>query len=54
MAVGYATLGSLLAALLGRPLVEVNYRQLDREADFRSALINVRESTEAVALTRAG
>jgi ABC-type uncharacterized transport system fused permease/ATPase subunit len=52
VAVGYAALGSLLAFLLGRPLVGLNYRQLDREADFRSALIHVRENAEAVALTR--
>jgi putative ATP-binding cassette transporter len=52
VAVGYAALGSLLALLLGRPLVGLNSRQLDREADFRSALIHVRENAEAVALTR--
>jgi putative ATP-binding cassette transporter len=52
VAVGYAVLGSLLAILLGRPLVGLNYRQLDREADFRSALVHVRENAEAVALTR--
>src|SRR5262249_16177601 len=51
-AVGYAALGSLLAILLGRPLVGLNSRQLDREADFRSALVHVRENAEAVALTR--
>src|SRR4051812_43018985 len=44
VAVGYAALGSLLAVLLGRPLVGLNSRQLDREADFRSALIHVREN----------
>jgi putative ATP-binding cassette transporter len=52
VAVGYAALGSLLAILLGRPLVGLNYRQLDREADCRSALIHVRENAEAVAVTR--
>jgi putative ATP-binding cassette transporter len=52
VAVGYAALGSLLAVLLGRRLVGLNSRQLDREADFRSALIHVRENAEAVALTR--
>src|SRR5947209_15244428 len=52
VAVGYAALGSLLTVLLGRPLVGLNSRQLDREADFRSALIHVRENAEAVALTR--
>jgi putative ATP-binding cassette transporter len=52
VAVGYAALGSLMAVLLGRPLVGLNSRQLDREADLRSALIHVRENAEAVALTR--
>jgi putative ATP-binding cassette transporter len=52
VAVGYASLGSLLTVLLGRPLVGLSYRQLDREADFRSALIHVRENAESVALTR--
>ena len=52
VAVGYATLGSLLTILLGRPLVGLNYRQFDREADFRSALIHVRENAEDVALMR--
>jgi putative ATP-binding cassette transporter len=52
VAVGYAALGSLLTILLGRPLVGLNYRQLDREADFRSALIHVRENAEGIALTR--
>jgi putative ATP-binding cassette transporter len=52
VAVGYAALGSLLAFVLGRPLVGLNSRQLDREADFRSALIHVRENAESVALTR--
>jgi putative ATP-binding cassette transporter len=52
VAVGYAALGSLLTLLLGRPLIGLNSRQLDREADFRSALIHIRENAEAVALTR--
>jgi putative ATP-binding cassette transporter len=51
VALGYAALGSLVALLLGRPLVGLNYRQSDREADFRADLIHVRENAEAVALT---
>src|SRR4030095_9601728 len=39
--IGYAAAGSLLTVLLGRPLIRLNYRQSDREADFRSALIHV-------------
>jgi putative ATP-binding cassette transporter len=50
VAVGYAALGTLTALYLGRPLVGLNYRQSDREADFRTDLIHVRENAESVAL----
>jgi putative ATP-binding cassette transporter len=50
VAVGYAAFGSLLSILLGRPLIGLNYRQLDREADFRSALNRINEHAESVAL----
>jgi putative ATP-binding cassette transporter len=52
IALGYASLGTLMTVLLGRPLVGLNYRQSDREADFRATLIHVRENAEAVALAR--
>ena len=47
---GYAAIGSLLTVLLGRRLVDLNYRQADREADFRATLIHVRENAEPIAL----
>ena len=50
VAVGYAAVGSLAAIYLGRPLVGLNYTQLDKEANFRAALIHVRENAESVAL----
>ncbi|HEY6130904.1 MAG TPA: SbmA/BacA-like family transporter [Halioglobus sp.] len=50
VAVLYAVAGSLLTVLLGRPLVTLNYNQLDREADFRSGLIHVRENAEEILL----
>jgi putative ATP-binding cassette transporter len=50
IAVVYAALGTLTAVYLGRPLVGLNYRQSDREADFRAELIHVRENAESVAL----
>jgi vitamin B12/bleomycin/antimicrobial peptide transport system ATP-binding/permease protein len=50
VAVLYAAGGSLLTVLLGRPLVGLNYDQLDREANFRSGLIHVRENAEAILL----
>jgi putative ATP-binding cassette transporter len=52
VALGYAALGTLTTILLGRPLVGLNYRQSDREADFRAALIHVRENAESIALSR--
>jgi len=50
VAVGYAAVGSLAAIYLGRPLVGLNYTQLDKEANFRAELIHVRENAESVAL----
>jgi vitamin B12/bleomycin/antimicrobial peptide transport system ATP-binding/permease protein len=38
--------------LLGRPLIKLNYDQLDKEASFRAALIHVRENAEAIMLAR--
>src|SRR5205823_4279655 len=52
VAVGYAAIGTLAAIYLGRPLVGLNYRQSDQEANFRSDLIHVRENAESVALLR--
>lgn len=52
VAVAYSILGSLLAIYLGKPLVKLNYDQLDREANFRSSLLRVRENAESVALLR--
>jgi putative ATP-binding cassette transporter len=52
VAVGYALLGTLAAIYLGRPLVGLNYRQSDQEANFRSDLIHVRENAESIALLR--
>lgn len=48
----YAAAGSLLAIARGRPLVPLTVAQLDREADFRSELIRVRENAEALAISR--
>ena len=52
VAVGYAAIGTLAAIYLGRPLVRLNYRQSDQEANFRADLIHVRENAESVALLR--
>jgi putative ATP-binding cassette transporter len=50
VSVGYAAVGSCLAFLLGRPLVSLNYRQADKEAEFRADLLHVREHAESIAL----
>lgn len=50
VAVGYASVGTLLTVLLGRPLVWLNYRQFDREAEFRSELVHLKENADAVAV----
>ncbi|HEY1380499.1 MAG TPA: SbmA/BacA-like family transporter [Gemmataceae bacterium] len=52
VAVGYALLGTASAIWLGKPLVGLNYRQADLEANFRADLIHVRENAESVALLR--
>jgi putative ATP-binding cassette transporter len=51
--VAYAALGTIVTTrVFGRPLVAFNARQLRREADFRFALVRVREHAEAIALSR--
>ncbi len=50
VAVTYAICGSVLTIILGKPLIRLNYNQLDMEANFRSDLIHVRENAESIAL----
>lgn len=52
VALGYACLGTLGTIYLGRPLISLNYRQLDREASFRASLIHVRTNAESLAISR--
>ena len=52
VAVAYASLGTWLTIRLGHPLVQLNYDQLDQEADFRASLIHLRDNADAVALAR--
>lgn len=49
-AVVYAAFGSYMTIVLGRPLISLNYDQLDKEAAFRSSLIRVRENAESIML----
>ena len=50
VAVLYSTGGSFLTVVWGRSLIGLNYSQLDKEANFRAALIHVRENAESVVL----
>ncbi len=52
VAVLYAAGGSLLTIVLGRPLIKLNYDQLDKEASFRSGLIHVRDNAETIGLAQ--
>jgi ABC transporter transmembrane region 2 len=51
-AVIYAACGSYVTLVLSRPLIKLNYDQFDKEADFRSGLIHVRENAESILLAR--
>ncbi len=46
----YAILGTTLTHLIGRPLVDLNFRQQRFEADFRFNLVRTRENAEQIAL----
>jgi len=45
----YAGLGSVVAHLIGRPLISLNNRQQAVEADFRFSLLYLREQAEGIA-----
>ncbi len=46
----YSLVGTVLTHLVGRKLVPLNFRKQRVEADFRFALVRVRENTEGIAL----
>jgi putative ATP-binding cassette transporter len=52
VALGYAIVGSVITHYVGRPLIRLNFQQEQREADFRFALVRLRENAEGVALYR--
>jgi len=49
-AVAYAIVGSFLANLVGRRLIPLNFMRQRYEANFRFALVRVRENAEGIAL----
>jgi putative ATP-binding cassette transporter len=50
VAILYAAGGSALILAFGRPLVWLNYHQLDREADFRATLVHLQQHADSIAL----
>jgi putative ATP-binding cassette transporter len=52
LALGYAILGTALTHWIGKPLVALNFQQQRYEADFRFALVRLRENAEQVALLK--
>jgi vitamin B12/bleomycin/antimicrobial peptide transport system ATP-binding/permease protein len=48
----YAVFGTLLTQWIGSPLVNLDFEQQQREADFRFNLVRVRENAEQIALMK--
>jgi len=48
----YAAVGTMMTVAFGRPLVRLNYDQLDKEANLRASLIYLRGNAESVAISR--
>ncbi len=46
----YATLGTWVTHLVGKPLIKLNFDQQRYEADFRFSLVRLRENAEEVTL----
>lgn len=46
---GYAIFGTVVTTLLGQQLVQLNFARLQKEADFRYALVRLRENAESIA-----
>lgn len=49
---GYAVLGTIIIAFLGRRLIALNFNQLRKEANFRYGLVHVRDNAESIAFYR--
>ena len=45
----FATSGTLLTVWIGKKLIGLNYEGLQKEADFRFALVRIRENAESIA-----
>lgn len=49
-ALAYASIGTLLAHLIGRPLIPLDFNQQRRESDFRFAIARVADHAEPIAI----
>jgi putative ATP-binding cassette transporter len=52
MALLYCVAGTVIAHIIGRPLIALNYHQQRLEAEFRHHLVRVREYAEPIALDK--
>ena len=50
LAIGYAAVGTLIAHMIGQPLIPLQFRQQRYESDFRFAIARVTDHAESVAL----
>ena len=51
-AIAYCGVGSVISHYIGRPQIELNFKQERVEADFRHHLVRVREYSESIALDK--
>ena len=45
----FASIGTILTICIGKKLISLNYEGLQKEADFRFALVRIRENAESIA-----
>lgn len=50
--IGYAIFGTVVAFLIGKRLIGLNYLQYEREANLRYGLVRVRDNSESIAFYR--
>ena len=48
----YAVVGTVVTMFFGKKLINLNFQQLRREADFRYGLVHVRDNAESIAFYR--
>jgi vitamin B12/bleomycin/antimicrobial peptide transport system ATP-binding/permease protein len=50
--VGYVAFGTIFAVIIGTKLIELNFKQLKLEGDFRYGMVHVRDNAESIAFYR--